>query len=160
MPKVTDILKDAYVDEIETVANYLALSHTLDGVKAAQIKDALAEDVNEELSHAKALAARLKEVGDAPPASVDMDFTQDMLRAPANTTDLTSVVKGVLKAEERAITTYRNLINAAKEADDFVTEDLGMKILGDEEKHRTLFEGYLKELTGETGVREREQAAR
>lgn len=43
------------------------------------------------------------------------------------------------------IATYRSLIRATREADDPVTEDLAIALLGDEESHRTEFRGFRKE---------------
>jgi bacterioferritin len=51
----------------------------------------------------------------------------------------------VLDAEEAAIGTYRSLIDAADSAGDPVTEDLGVRILADEEAHRTEFRGFRME---------------
>ena len=42
--------------EIETVMSYMAASVNLDGVRAQEIKESLAEDVEEELGHAKGFA--------------------------------------------------------------------------------------------------------
>ncbi|HVL47677.1 MAG TPA: ferritin-like domain-containing protein [Candidatus Thermoplasmatota archaeon] len=149
MPNVVDILKEAYSDEIETVANYLALSIAMDGVRAEEVKEKLEKDVPEELNHAKLIASRLKDLGHMPPGSLDLDFHQNHLQVPRESTDVMSVVRGVLEAEGEAIRTYRRLIEAASEDEDHVTEDLGIQILADEERHRTLFRGYLKELEQE-----------
>ena len=153
---VVGILKSAYAEEIETVANYLALSIALDGVKAEEIKEKLSADVPEELGHARVIAQRLKELGAVPPGSLGLEFKQNMLQVPRETTDVRSVVRGVLDAEETAISTYRGLIEAARAVNDPVTEDLAITILADEEKHRALFRGYLLELEG-TGERARGQ---
>jgi bacterioferritin len=56
-----------------------------------------------------------------------------------------AVIRGVLDAEEDAIAMYRRLVNLADKADDPVTEDLAVEILGDEEAHRTEFRGFEKE---------------
>jgi bacterioferritin len=76
-----------------------------------------------------------------------MEFTarQESLQPPAESTDVLAVINGVLDAEEDAIQTYRDLIDAAEEADDPVTEDLAVTILADEEAHRTEFRGFQKE---------------
>ena len=56
-------LKKSYGMELETVLNYLANSIDLDGVRAEEIKKALAADVNEELLHARQLGERIKQLG-------------------------------------------------------------------------------------------------
>lgn len=146
MARVANILRDAYADELETVTNYLTLSIALDGIRAEEVKEVLAQDVTEELGHARAIAQRIKELGGVPPGSMDLEPRQRSLQPPRDTTDIGAVVRGVLDAEEDAVKTYRDLIEAAREENDPVTEDLAITILADEEKHRTLFRGFQKGL--------------
>ncbi|MCD2203462.1 ferritin-like domain-containing protein [Halobacterium sp. KA-6] len=143
--EVTRLLRKAYGDEIETVMNYMTNSIVLDGVRAEEIKESLQVDIQEELSHAEQLGERLKQLDEQPPASAEFEAHQHSLQPPQDTTDVLSVIDGVLDAEEDAIDTYRDLINAAEDADDPVTEDLAVTILADEEAHRTEFRGYRKE---------------
>ncbi|MGM0398607.1 MAG: ferritin-like domain-containing protein [Halobacteriota archaeon] len=143
--EVTDLLREAYADEIETVMNYMANSIILDGVRAEEIKESLQADIQEELGHAQQLGERLKQLDEAPPGSMDFEARQESLQPPADTTDVISVIDGVVEAEEGAIATYRSLITAAEEADDPVTEDLAVTLLADEEAHRTEFRGFRKE---------------
>ncbi len=142
---VIQVLHEAYFDELETVMNYLANSIVLDGVRAEEIKESLQADIQEELNHAQQLGERLKQLDEAPPGSMDFEASQASLQPPADTTDVVSVIDGVIEAEEDAIKTYRELINAATEADDPVTEDLAVTLLADEEAHRTEFRGFRKE---------------
>ena len=143
--EVTDILRTAYGDEIETVMNYMSNAVVLDGVRAEEIKDSLEADIQEELDHAKQIAERLKQLDQSPPGSMAFEATQESLQPPEDTTDVPSVIEGVLEAEEDAIQTYKDLAKAAEEADDLVTEDLAVTLLTDEEAHRTEFRGYRKE---------------
>jgi bacterioferritin len=143
--EVTRLLKKAYGDEIETVMNYLTNSIVLDGVRAEEIKESLQTDIQEELNHAELLGNRLKQLDERPPGSAEFVANQDNLQPPADSTDVLSVIDGVLEAEEDAIVTYRSLIDAAEEAGDPVTEDLAVTILADEEAHRTEFRGFRKE---------------
>ncbi|SDL97908.1 bacterioferritin [Halogranum gelatinilyticum] len=143
--EVTDLLKKAYADEIETVMNYLTNSIILDGVRAEEIKESLQTDIQEELNHAELLGQRLKQLDERPPGSAEFTANQHSLQPPEDSTDVLSVINGVLDAEEDAISTYRALINAAEEADDPVTEDLAVTVLADEEAHRTEFRGFKKE---------------
>lgn len=146
-----DIIKEltkAYWDEIETVMNYLANSVNLDGVRAEEIKKSLAADVTEELSHAQMLSKRLKELQSTVPGSKEFKPSQNSLQPPSETTDVVQVIKGVIDAENSAITQYNKIINIC-EGTDYVTQDLAIKILADEESHRTVFVGYLKEYSRE-----------
>ncbi|MGB9987764.1 ferritin-like domain-containing protein [Salarchaeum japonicum] len=143
--EVTRLLKQAYQDEIETVMNYMSNSIVLDGVRAEEIKESLQTDIQEELGHAEQLGERLKQLDESPPGSGEFEAHQHSLQPPADTTDVLSVIEGVIEAEEDAISTYRDLIDAAEDANDPVTEDLAVTLLADEEAHRTEFRGYRKE---------------
>ncbi|WP_049979979.1 ferritin-like domain-containing protein [Halolamina rubra] len=143
--KVIDLLRKAYQDEMETVMNYQTNAIVLDGVRAEEIKESLQTDIQEELGHAEQLGNRLKQLDARPPSSADFVARQDSLQPPEDSTDVLSVIRGVLDAEEDAIDTYRALIDAAVAADDPVTEDLAVTVLADEEAHRTEFRGFEKE---------------
>mgnify|MGYP000061893252 FL=1 len=147
--KVIDLLRKAYGDEMETVMNYQTNAIVLDGVRAEEIKESLKTDIQEELGHAEQLGNRLKQLDARPPSSADFVARQDSLQPPEDSTDVLSVIRGVLDAEEDAIDTYRALIDAAEAADDPVTEDLAVTILADEEAHRTEFRGFEKEYAQE-----------
>ena len=143
------LLTQAYAAELETVQNYLANSVWLDGLGAQEVSESLAEDVAEELGHAQKLAHRLKQLGACPPGSLELDRKQKSLQPPIESTDVLSVVRGVLDAENEAIACYRQIIEAC-EGHDHVTQDLAIKLQADEEEHRCLFEGFLKSLKQET----------
>ena len=143
--EVIQTLRTAYGDELETVMNYLTNSIVLDGLRAEEVKESLQADIQEELGHAELLGQRLKQLDARPPASGDFEMRQPALQPPEDSTDVLAVIDGVLEAEEDAIATYRSLIDAAREADDPVTEDLAVTILADEEAHRTEFRGFRTE---------------
>ena len=75
-----------------------------------------------------------------------MDFTaeQGYLQPPAHQTDVVHVIKGVIEAETGAIE-HDNRVIEETEGVDPVTNDMVIAILRDEEGHRRLFEGYLRE---------------
>ncbi len=143
--RVIDLLQGAYLDEMETIINYQTNAVVLDGVRAEEIKDSLQQDIQEELGHAEQLGQRLKQLNARPPGSSSFRARQDSLQPPADSTDVLAVIEGVLEAEEDAIATYRDIIEAATAANDPVTEDLAVTILADEEAHRTEFRGFRKE---------------
>src|SRR5262245_20472064 len=142
--QIVAALQKAYNMELETITNYLANSIHLDGVRADAIKKALTADITGELAHATQLGHRLKQLGATVPGSMKLQMTQKGLQPPAETTDVASVIRGVLAAEEEAIAQYNALIKLC-EGTDYVTQDLAIKLLSDEEGHRQEFEGYLKE---------------
>jgi bacterioferritin len=137
-------LTKAYCMEVETVLNYLANSLVLEGVRADFIKQALTADIQGELTHATQLGNRIKQLGGTVPGSLQLDLTQRYMQPPADTTDLVTVMEGVLRAENEAIAHYNALIKLT-DGTDYVTQDLAITILADEEGHRQQFEGYLKE---------------
>jgi bacterioferritin len=145
--QLVGMLTTAYWMEIETITNYIANSVHLDGVRAEEIKKALAADVASELGHAQSLAKRIKEIGGRVPGSMEFKASQKSLQPPADTTAVVDVIRGVIEAENGAIEHYGKLIELSGEAHDYVTQDLCITALGDEEGHRTTFTGYLKEYT-------------
>src|SRR5918998_363552 len=60
--EIVELLKQAYFAELETVINYITNSTNPDGIRAQEIKRSLAEDIEEELGHARLFAARIKEL--------------------------------------------------------------------------------------------------
>ncbi|QLG63752.1 ferritin-like domain-containing protein [Halorarum salinum] len=143
--RVVELLRKAYGDEMETVMNYQTNAVVLEGVSAEEIKESLQADIQEELGHAERIGQRLRQLEARPPGSAEFTANQNSLQPPADSTDVLSVINGVLDAEEDAISTYKSLIDAAKEADDPVSEDLGVTLLADEEAHRAEFRGFKKE---------------
>ena len=143
--EITDLLTEAYLDELETVMNYLTNAIVLDGIHAEEVKESLEEDIHEELEHARMLGERLKQLDESPPGSEAFEAQQSNLQPPEDTTDVQSVIEGVLEAEEDAIERYRSLAAAADEANDPVTEDVAVTLLADEEAHHTEFRGFKKE---------------
>ena len=92
------------------------------------------------LSGADAAAMRLGDVSNeivAPQSSFDS----------AHTERLVSVIEAVIDAEKAACEHYKKVIKAT-DGDDFVTQDLCIRLLADEEEHLVLFQGNLKEYAG------------
>jgi len=141
--EVLELLTTAYCMELETVANYLAFSTNLDGVRAEEIKKSLAADITEELTHAQSLAARIKQLEGLVPGSAKVTMGTQV-QPSENTTDVAGAIKAVIAAEESACEHYRKIIRAT-DGEDYVTQDLCIRLLADEEEHLVLFRGYLKE---------------
>jgi bacterioferritin len=141
---VVELLTKAYWMEIETVMSYLAASTNLDGVRAQEIKESLATDIEEELGHARQFAARIKELYGVVPGSEGFVAEQSFLQPPEHQTDTVHVIRGVIKAETGAIEHYTRMIEETDGVDP-VTQDMVTTILRDEQAHRRLFEGFLRE---------------
>ena len=142
------LLKKAYWMEIETVMSYIANSINPDGVRAQEIIESLQGDIQEELGHAQQYAQRIKELYGVVPGSLEFNAEQSYLQPPEHQTDIVHVIKGVIEAETGAIEHYNRIIEFT-DGLDWVTQDMVIDILRDEEGHRRLFEGYLREYEAE-----------
>jgi bacterioferritin len=142
--EIVDLLTQAYWMEIETVMSYIANSINPDGVRAEEIKKSLAADIQDELGHAQQFGKRIKELYGQVPGSLKIKASQKSLQPPAETTDIVSVIKGVIEAEQGAIDHYTKIIRTC-EGVDYATADMVTTILRDEEGHMREFEGFLKE---------------
>ena len=143
--QLVEMLEKAYFMELETVMSYIANSVNPDGLLAREIAESLDADIQEELSHAQQFATRIKELYGVVPGSMDFTPEQSFLQPPDDGLDIVHVVRGVIAAETGAIEHYNGVIEFCSEHDP-VTEDMVIAILRDEEGHRRLFEGFLREL--------------
>ena len=145
---IVELLKTAYFMELETVMNYVTNSINPDGVRAQEVKESIEEDIQEELGHAQLFAARIKELYGVVPGSMDFKASQDKLQPPEDQIDIVHVIKGVIDAEDGAIQHYTRLVEETEDVDP-VTNDMVIDVLHDEQGHRRLFEGFLREYEAE-----------
>jgi bacterioferritin len=146
--ELIELLVKAYWMELETVMSYLANSINPDGVRAQEIKESLEQDIQEELGHAQQFGQRIKELYGVVPGTLDFVAEQKFLQPPDQQTDVVHVIRGVIEAETAAIEHYNRIIEFSDDLD-FVTQDMVIDILRDEEGHRRLFEGFLREFEAE-----------
>ncbi len=146
--EIIELLRTAYFMELETVMSYVSNSVNPDGVRAQEIKESLEEDIQEELGHAQQFAARIKELYGVVPGSMDFKASQSYLQPPGEQTDVVHVIKGVIEAETGAIEHYTRIVEETDDVD-LVTQDMVIDILRDEQGHRRLFEGFLREYEAE-----------
>jgi bacterioferritin len=142
--ELIELLKRAYWMEMETVMSYIANSVNPDGVLAQEVVESLEADIQEELGHAQEFAGRIKELWGTVPGSLEFQAEQDYLQPPENATDVVSVIRGVIEAEKGAIEHYSRIIEFCEDLD-YVTQDMVIAIMRDEEGHLRLFEGFLRE---------------
>jgi bacterioferritin len=119
-----------------------------DGVRAQEVRESLEEDIQEELGHAQQFAARIKELYGVVPGSLEFKAEQGYLQPPKKQVDVVHVIKGVIEAETGAIEHYTHIVEETEGVDP-VTQDLVIDILRDEQGHRRLFEGSLREYQAE-----------
>ena len=146
--EILELLKKAYWMEIETVMSYIANSVNPDGVRAQEIKESLEQDITEELGHAQQFAERIKELYGVVPGSEEFAAEQSYLQPPEHQTDVVHIVRGVIEAETGAIQHYTRIVEVTDQVDP-VTQDMVIDILHDEQGHRRLFEGFLREYEAE-----------
>jgi bacterioferritin len=142
--ELLELLCKAYWMEMETVINYVSQSINPDGVRAMEIRESLEADIQEELGHAQQVARRIKELYGVVPGSLKFTPEQSYLQPAEQQTDVVHVIKGVIEAETGAIEHYNRIIEFTEELDP-VTQDMFIAILHDEEGHKRLFEGFLRE---------------
>lgn len=142
--EIASALLTAYWMELETVQNYLCNSVNLVGVRAERIKQSLAADVTEELSHAQQIAKRMHVIGAEVPGSLKFKPSQKVLQPPSDPADTEQVIRGVIQAEQEAIEQYMRIITLCEDKD-YATQDMCIKLLADEERHHREFTDYLAE---------------
>jgi bacterioferritin len=79
---------------------------------------------------------------------MEFEAQQNYLQPPSQQTDIVHVIKGVIEAETGAIEHYERVIEFC-DGLDLVTQDMVITILRDEQQHRRLFEGFLREYEAE-----------
>src|SRR6188768_804681 len=108
--ELVGLLQKAYWMEIETVMSYISNSINPDGVRAQEIIEALEQDIQEELGHARQFGQRIKELYGVVPGSLDFQAEQSYLQPPDEQTDIVHIIKGVIEAETGAINHYNEVI--------------------------------------------------
>ena len=146
--ELIELLKKAYWMEIETVMSYIANTINPDGVRAREVVEHLEEDIQAELGHARQFGQRIKELYGVVPGSLEFTPEQSYLQPPEQQTDVVHVIRGVIEAESGAIEHYQRIIELC-DGFDFVTQDMVIGIQRDEEQHKRLFEGFLREYEAE-----------
>jgi bacterioferritin len=134
----------AYWSELETIQNYLAASTNLAGIRAQEIKESLRNDIPDELGHAQQLAKRIHVLGGTVPGSNGFNATQTSLQPPKDPRDVLTVIRGVLDAEASAILQYQTIVELC-DGIDYVTQDMCIGIMGDEQEHHREFLEFLAE---------------
>src|SRR5438067_7943057 len=128
--EIVDLLTQAYWMETETVMSYIANSTNPDGVRAEEVKRSLAADIPTELGHAQQFAKRIKELYGKVPGSEEFEPVQKFLQPPGDLTDIVTVIKGVIQAEQGAIDHYQKIAKAC-DGIDYVTQDMISEIMAD-----------------------------
>ena len=146
--EIIELLKKAYWMEIETVMSYTPARST-PTASAPRRSSSHWRRTSRRSSGTRSASRRGSRSSTASsPARSTSPAEQCYLQPPAHQTDIVHVVKGVIEAETGAIEHYNRIIEFT-DGLDFVTQDMVIGILRDEEGHRRLFEGYLREYAAE-----------
>jgi bacterioferritin len=124
--------------------SYISNSINPDGVRAREVSEHIERDILEEIGHAQQFGQRIKELYGVVPGSLDFKAAQRYLQPPEQQTDVVHVIRGVIAAETAAIEHYERIIEFC-DGLDLVTQDMVITIQRDEQQHRRLFEGFLRE---------------
>jgi bacterioferritin len=146
-------LKKSYAIELETIQNYLANSVDLDGPGAEEVKRSLGEEIDFKLKHGRRLAKRIKVLGGRVPGSLELSRDQNLLQPPLDSTDVTAVIQGVIGVKEAAISQYQKIITLT-DGFDYVTQDMVIDLLSDEQEHLRSFLSFLAQQATSQGAGE------
>jgi len=128
--KLLDKLNDAIAREIQVSAQYMWQHVMVRGINAESVGGVFKGTAITEMKHAEKIAERLDYLGGVPttkPTPIEIGKTaKDMLKINK-------------KAEEDAISLYREIVILAEKEGDVVTKRLFEQILADEEDHHDKF---------------------
>ncbi|MHB8106057.1 MAG: ferritin-like domain-containing protein [Candidatus Cryosericum sp.] len=135
--KLLGMLNDAIAGELQVSLQYMWQHVQWKGVKHFSVKDEFKKTGVEEMKHAEAIAERLFCLGGTPTTKPD-PITVGLSLKEMLTTDM--------KAEEKTVKMYKEIIALATKEEDLTTAHLFTEILGDEEGHLDTFQSLLEEI--------------
>ena len=144
---VIKALKAAYADEWLAHYNYLHAALVATGLNAPQVAGMLRTRAGDELGHSQLIGERILELGGELPSEwcgISELSKGPEFQMPKRASDLTGILKAVLKAERHAIQTYKDLLDATMHKDP-VTSELAETLLADEVKDEEETENLLGE---------------
>jgi bacterioferritin len=129
-PKLTDMMNEAIAGELQAIVQYMWHHIMVKGLNSASLMDVFEDIAVEEMKHAEKIAERLFYFDVAP-------TTKPNPIAKGGTPE--QMLKADVKAEEEAITLYKEIIKRANVEKDETTRLLFESILSDEEGHHDTF---------------------
>jgi bacterioferritin len=128
--KLTDMMNQAIAGELQALVQYMWHHIMVKGLNSASLMDVFEDIAVEEMKHAEMIAERLFYFDVAPtikPNPIAKGGTPEQM------------LKADVKAEEEAITLYKDIIKRASTEGDDTTRLLFEEILSDEERHHDTF---------------------
>ncbi|MBA4365445.1 MAG: ferritin [Coprothermobacter sp.] len=135
--KLLGMLNDAIAGELQVAVQYMWQHVQWKGMKHFAVKDEFQKIGIEEMKHAEAIAERLFYLGGTPTTKPDPITVGSSLK---------EMLTADMKAEEKTIKMYKEVIALATKEGDLTTAHIFTEILGDEEGHHDTFQGLLEEV--------------
>ena len=135
-PKLLEMMNKAIAREIQVSIQYMWQHVMATGLHSAAISDVFEEVAIEEMKHSEKIAERIFYFNELPttkPAPIEVGK------------DIKEMLRLDVKAEEEAITLYKDIIKLAGSESDSTTRLLFEEILSDEEDHHDTFTTLLEE---------------
>jgi len=135
--KLKEMLNNAIAREIQVSIQYMWQHVQVVGVKGIAVQDQFQKTAVAEMKHAEKIAERLWYLEGTPrtqPAPIKVGES------------LREFLELDVKAEEEAITMYKEIIETAQKEGDVTTAFIFKEILEDEEEHHDLFTTMLEEV--------------
>jgi bacterioferritin len=124
------MMNQAIASELQAIVQYMWHHIMVKGINSSSLVEVFEDISVEEMKHAEKIAERL----------FYFDVTPTTKPTPiAVGGDTTQMLKADVKAEEEAITLYKDIIKQAASENDYTTESLLKEILADEERHHDTF---------------------
>jgi bacterioferritin len=133
--KLKELLNKAIAREIQVSIQYMWQHVLAVGIKGAAIEEIFKKIAITEMKHAETIAERLNYLGGRPTTKPDPIFVGDSLE---------DMIKNDVKAEEEAITLYKQTIKVAADENDTTTRVMFEEILEAEEEHHDVFTKLLE----------------
>jgi bacterioferritin len=129
-PKLAEMMNQAIAGELQAIVQYMWHHIMVKGLNSSSLMEVFEEISVEEMKHAEKIAERLFYFDVAP-------TTKPNPIAVGGSTE--QMLKADVKAEEEAITLYKDIIKQAAAEGDDTTQHLFAAILADEERHHDTF---------------------
>jgi len=132
--KLLELMNKGIARELQVAIQYMWQHVLVTGLKGAMVADVFKEIAITEMKHAEEIAERLAYLGGIPTLKPDPIFVGS---------DLEEMLRLDEKAEEEAITLYRQTIKVAGDEGDSTSRRLFERILAEEEEHIDTFSKLL-----------------
>ncbi len=129
-PKLTEMMNQAIAGELQAIVQYMWHHIMVKGLNSSSLMDVFEDISVEEMKHAEKIAERLFYFDVNPttkPNPIAMGGTPEQM------------LKANVKAEEEAITLYKEIIKQVTSEGDNTTQHLFSEILAAEERHHDTF---------------------